>query len=92
MEKDIILVMDVIYGLIAAVIGAALGWAQFKLLWMAVTKGKWWLMAVKLPLWAAAMIAAAVISIAVLVGFIVGATVTFLAFGCVYWRKQNKGV
>lgn len=80
--------MDVIYGLIAAIIGAALGWVQFKLLQLTMLKGKWWLFAVKLPLWAAAMFGAASISIAVLVGFVVGATVSFLAFGYAQWRKQ----
>ncbi len=84
--------MDVTYGLIAAIIGAALGWAQFKLLQLTIQKGKWWLFAVKLPLWAGAMFAAATISIAALVGFVVGATVSFIAFGYAQWRKQRKGV
>lgn len=81
--------MDIIYGLIAAIIGAGLGWVQFKLLQQAMLKGKWWLFAVKLPLWAAAMFAAASISIAVLAGFVAGATISFLAFGYTQWRKQR---
>ncbi len=90
-EKDIIHGMEVIYGTIAAVLGAALGWVQFRLLKGIVTQAKWWLFAVKLPLWALCMLAAAYVSIAALAAFVAGATLTFLAFGCAYWRK-NKGV
>ena len=84
--------MEFIFVGIAAILGAALGWVQFKMLQLTIIKGKWWLFAVKLPLWAAAMFAAASISIAVLVGFVVGATVSFLAFGYAQWHKQRKGV
>ncbi len=84
--------MEIMFVGLAVILGAALGWVQFKMLQQSILKGKWWLFAVKLPLWAAAMFAAASISIAVLVGFVVGATVSFLAFGYAQWRKQRKGV
>jgi hypothetical protein len=84
--------MEIIFVSFAAIAGAALGWVQFKMLQLTILKGKWWLFAVKLPLWAAAMFAAASISIAVLVGFVAGATVSFIAFGYAQWRKQRKGV
>ena len=84
--------MDILYAVIAAVIGSALGWAQFRILQLTVAKGTWWLLAVKLPLWAVFMLAAAAVSVTALVVFVAFATVTFLAFGCVYWRKRNKGV
>lgn len=84
--------MELIYGTTAAIVGAALGWVQFRILRLAIAKAKWWLIAVKLPLWVAFMLAAAAISVMTLAVFVFGATVTFLACGCVYWRKQNKGV
>jgi hypothetical protein len=80
--------MEVFIGL-AVILGAVLGWVQFKILQLTIIKAKWWLFAVKLPLWAVAMAVAASISIAVLVGFVIGATVSFLAFGFVHWRKQR---
>lgn len=81
--------MNVTFVGVAVIVGAALGWVQFKMLQMAILKGKWWLFAVKLPLWAAAMVAAAFISIPVLAGLVVGATVSFVAFGYAHWRKQH---
>ncbi len=83
--------MDAIYGVCAAVVGAALGWVQFKLLELIIAKGKTWLIAIKLPLWAIGMLAAVAISITVLVGFVIGATVSFIGFGFVQWRLQRKG-
>lgn len=84
--------MEILYAMIAAILGAALGWVQFKLLQWTVAKAKWWLIAVKPPLWALSMLAAAAVSLAALAAFAAGATVAFLAFGCVDWRKRQKGV
>ena len=86
----IILDTDAIYGVLAAIVGAALGWVQFKMLQTAIAKGKIWLIAVKLPLWAIGMLAAVAISITVLIGFAVGASISFIAFGYAQWRKPAK--
>lgn len=89
--RGIILNMDAIFAACAALIGAMVGWAQFRLLQLAVLKGKTWLIAVKLPLWLAAMLAAAIVSIWSLAGFAAGATITFIALGVVRWREMRKG-
>jgi hypothetical protein len=83
--------MDVIFGVLAAIVGAALGWVQFKLLQWIILKGKMWLIAVKLPLWALFMIAALAVSLTALISFVVGATVSFIAFGYGHWRGLRKG-
>jgi hypothetical protein len=82
--------MEVIYGILAAIVGAALGWIQYKMLQLIIAKGKIWLIAVKLPLWAICMLAAVAISITVLIGFVVGASISFIAFGYAQWRKPAK--
>ena len=81
--------MNITFVGVAVIAGAALGWVQLKMLQLAILKGKRWLFAVKLPIWAAAMVAAAFLSIPVLAGFVVGATVSFVAFGYAHWRKQH---
>jgi len=83
--------MEAIYGVLAAILGAALGWVQFKLLQLTIVKGKIWLIAVKLPLWALCMIAAVAVSMTALVGFVTGATISFIGFGYAQWRMQCKG-
>ncbi len=83
--------MEAIYGVSAAILGAALGWVQFKLLQLTIVKGKVWLIAVKLPLWAICMIAAVAVSMTALAGFVAGATLSFIGFGYAQWRMQRKG-
>ncbi len=83
--------MGAIYVGLAAVAGAALGWVQFKLLQQIIEKRKIWLVAVKLPLWAAGMIASVVVSVAALVGFTLAASISFTAFGYAFWRAERKG-
>jgi hypothetical protein len=83
--------MGAIYNVLAVIVGATLGWVQFKLLQWILLKGKMWLIAVKLPLWALFMIAALAVSLSVLAWFVAAATVSFIAFGFVQWRKQRKG-
>lgn len=75
----------------AALAGAALGWLQFKLLQLTVEKRRTWLVAVKLPLWALPMLAAATVSVAALAGLAAGATVTLFAFAVIQWRGLRKG-
>jgi hypothetical protein len=71
--------------------GAAVGWVQFKLLWRIVEGRKPWLLAIKLPLWAAGMIASVAVSVAALIGFTLAASVSFTAFGYAFWRAKRKG-
>lgn len=88
-EWGIIEGMDVLFGVMAAIVGAALGWVQVKLLQWILLKGKIWMIAVKLPLWAVFMIAALAVSLSTLIWFVAAATVSFVAFGFVQWRKQR---
>lgn len=83
--------MEATYVIFAAIAGIATGWVQFKLLQLTLEKGRAWLIAVKLPLWALCMIVAVAVSLPVLAGFMAGATVSFVAFGYAWWRSRNKG-
>ena len=83
--------MEAIFGVCAALAGAAVGWVQFRLLQLTILKGKIWLVAIKLPLWAIAMLAAAALSVVALLCFVAGATITFIALGYAQWREMRKG-
>jgi NhaP-type Na+/H+ or K+/H+ antiporter len=83
--------MEAIFILIAAVAGAALGWVQFWLLQRIILKGKTWLIAIKLPLWALCMIAAVAVSLSALISLVVCATASFLALGYAQRRSYKGG-
>lgn len=84
--------MDAIFAACAALVGATVGWAQFRLLNLVVRNGKFWIIALKPLLWLLTMLAAAAVSIGCLAAFAAGATITFIALGVVRWREMRKGV
>ncbi len=85
------LVMEIILAVISAIAGVLLGWVQYWLLRQVIMKGKTWLIAIKLPLWALFMVAAAFVSLSALISLVVGATASFLYFGYTQWRRQRNG-
>jgi hypothetical protein len=82
--------MQAVYMICAALAGAALGWAQFMLLKRAIGSGRSWLIALKLPLWAAPMAAMACLSVRLLLCMAGGALIPWAAFACVYWRAMRN--
>ena len=83
--------MEIMFTIVAAIAGAFLGWEQHRLLKRIIADGKPWLIAIKLSLWALPMVAAAVISVWVLISLVVSATASFLFFGYTQWRRQRNG-
>ena len=76
---------------LACAIGVGLGLLQIRITVRLMEHPNFWLASVKLPLWGLPMLAAAYFSLYALFALTAGASLTYLGYVAVQWRKLRKG-